>query len=168
MKKTINRNIEMQEDNIITNLYIQAADIYSELKEYDKHVGELNKPYTPKNAFSPNTYFLLAVSYRNRGNYEKAIQAINKLIEISKSPSPKYYFERGLSYYKLGEYNLATMDFLKVLNDLLLNPEDVRTLALSYEKLGDIQRKMGNMILAAEQGNALAQDYIEKLSSFVF
>jgi lipoprotein NlpI len=155
-------SMTMQDMKKLTNLYVERAEIFYELKEYDKCKEDLTKSISLNGAFNPNVFFLLAISHRISGNFELALEIINNLIIILENPLPKYFIERGITYYKLEEYHLAIMDFLQGSIQLMNKPEATRMLALCYEKLGDIDETMKNMILAAKQGDIVAQEYMQK------
>ena len=161
------KNIAAPEIRSLSLLYFQRAEVYFELKEYEKCIDDLQKSISLNGTFYPNAYFMLAISLRSTGHYEKSIEAINYAISISEKPLPKYFIERGISYYKLEEYNLAIRDFLEGFKYFIIYPEATRILALSYDKIGDIQGTMKNMIRAAEQGDSIAKDYIINLGNFM-
>jgi tetratricopeptide (TPR) repeat protein len=163
------RNITKPDLRKLSSLYFQRAEIYYGLKEYNKCIEDLYKiiSLNGNGTADSETYFHLAACNRNLGNYNRAIEAISKAIIMSYEPEPRYFIERGLSYYKTERYNLAIKDFLEGLKYFAIHPEATRTLALSYEKLGNIQGTMENMILAAEQGDMVAQEYIKNLGNFM-
>jgi tetratricopeptide (TPR) repeat protein len=163
------KNMESPEIKSLSSLYFQRAEIYYELKQYSNSIEDLKKVVSlnVNGSVKSDTFYHLAVCYRNTDEYEKAVENINKAMVMAGEPVPEYFIERGLSYYKLEKYNPALRDFLEGLKSFAYHPEAIRTLALSYDKLGNIQGTMENMLLAAEQGDSFAKEYIKDLGYFV-
>lgn len=155
------------ESGTLSNLYVERAEVYYSLNEYEKCVEDLNRSISLNGAFNPNVFFLLAISHRNSGNCELALEIINNLISISEEPLPKYYIERGITYFKLEKYDLAIIDLQRGLTQFSNNPEATRLLALSYEKLGDVENTLRYMLHASEQGDIAAGKYLKKMGIFL-
>jgi len=161
------KNILAPDKKKLSNLLFERAEIYFELKDYNKCIDDLENVITINGFVNFNAYLLLSISLRNTGNYMKSKEIIDKAIQLSEQPFPKFYIERGITNFRLGDYTQAVRDFLEGLNFTAFYPEANRMLALTYDKLGDIQGTMKNMIMAAEQGDLIAQQYIKKLGNFM-
>jgi tetratricopeptide (TPR) repeat protein len=159
------QNNTNQEVKTLSDLYYQRAEILMGLKQYQKSIDDFKRIISLKVNVKSDVYLKLAECQRKNGEYENAINSINEAMMMSGEPVPEYYIERGLSYFELQKYQVAARDLSDGLNVVIYNPEAIVKLALSYEKLGNLHGTMENMMLAAEQGDSTAIEYLKNLGS---
>jgi tetratricopeptide (TPR) repeat protein len=153
----------LQEVKLLTSVYIEKAQVFYKLKEYNKCLEYLYKIISLNVNIHPNMYYNIACCQRELGVYKIAVNSINKAILMSKEFVPEFFIERGLSYYRLGKYEIAVRDLSDGLERIVYHPEGMRTLALCYHKLGKIQESMGIMLLAVEQLDLFAIEFVKEL-----
>ncbi len=157
------QNTNKSDIESISSLLNKRADIYFELKDYKNALKDLFQIISLEGKVNSELCFKIAYCQRNLGNYKEAIDNFNVAIKTSDEVQPHYFVERGFAYYMQEEYLSALKDLIEGLKWILYHPEAIRTLALCFEKLGEIPEAMENMLVAAEQGDEFALDYIKDL-----
>jgi len=157
------KNAKKSDVKSLSSLLNKRADIYFELKDYKNALKHMFQILLIGGNVNSELCFQIACCERNIGNYKEAIDFFNVAIKTSYDVQPQYYIERGFAYFMQEEYLFASKDLIKGLKWIIIHPQAVRTLALCYEKLGDITEAMKNMLLAAEQGDQIALDYMKDL-----
>jgi tetratricopeptide (TPR) repeat protein len=150
----------------LSTLLNKRADIYFELKDYKNALKDLFQIISLNGKVNPEICFKIAYCQRNLGNYTEAIENFNIAIKTSHEVQPHYYVERGFAYFMQNEYLSSLKDLKEGLKRILYHPEALRTLALCFERLNDIPEAMENMMIAAEQGDEFALDYVKEIITY--
>ncbi|MCS7027440.1 MAG: tetratricopeptide repeat protein [Bacteroidia bacterium] len=139
--------------------YAYRADLYIEIKEYQKALADLDKAVQLK----PDFYFAYwrrGIAYIRMEAYEKAIEDLTQAIKIN----PKFtgaYCDRGDAYLRLGQTKLAFKDYEKAiqLSPNMTFPYNYR--AMAYVELENYKAALLdlNRVLSINKNNHNAYYY---------
>lgn len=139
--------------------YAYRADLYIEVKEYQKALADLDKAVELK----PNFYFAYwrrGIAYTRLDAYDKAVEDLTQTIKIN----PKFtgaYCDRGDAYFRLGQIKLAFKDYEKAieLSSNMTFPYNYR--AMAYVKQENYKAALMdlNRVLSINKNNHNAYYY---------
>lgn len=139
--------------------YAYRADLYIEVKEYQKALADLDKAVQLK----PNFYFAYwrrGIAYTRLEAYDKAVEDLTQAIKIN----PKFtgaYCDRGDAYMRLGQTKLAFKDYEKAiqLSPNMTFPYNYR--AMAYVQLENYKAALLdlNRVLSMNKNNHNAYYY---------
>lgn len=143
----------------LQNPYIQRADVYNQLQQYDLAVKDTDVALT----LNKNNYYAYNLKgriYANQGNFKDAIKYANKAVKMAEGKNDvEVYLTRIYIYSKMNyDYTMVSSDFCKA---EVLAGKDVKKLLRMLAYLNEFKKpdesvRICRKILEIEPNNKLA------------
>jgi tetratricopeptide (TPR) repeat protein len=117
---------------------VELATALVHLHQFDK-AADILVQYIRQNQDSLRGYQVLCEVYWDKGNFDHAINLLNSCPDALKSTFPVQML-LGETYYQSGRYGEAVQVFEAAIAEFNFNEMIARSLAKSYEAIGDIQK----------------------------
>ena len=115
------------------SLYFERAEVYAELKEFDKAVADHDKAAS----LMPGsiTFIARGCLYTRMGDFDSALADFDRAIQAEPN-NPMAYTNRGAAYSKLGDVERAIADYGLAIKYQPKYPNSYANRAYAYYKLG--------------------------------
>jgi lipopolysaccharide biosynthesis regulator YciM len=97
------KNFTTSERQSLTSLYYQRAEIYCQLKQYNKSIDDLKRIITLNDSVQPEIYRKLALCYDNTGNIQGTME--NMILAAKQGDKTAKDYIKDLGYFLEDEYN---------------------------------------------------------------